>query len=143
MGLKGLIRTRGGSRVSGILNGIDPIIWNPQKTCALAARYDSHNLAMRRANKRAIESGFGLTPGDGLLFTVISRLSWQKGMDVLAEQLDTLVALGGRLALLGTGERALKQNSAPRQPAIPDGSRWPWVMTKNSPICCRAAPTPF
>jgi starch synthase len=107
MGIEGLIRTRS-AEVSGILNGIDPKIWNPQSDAALAARYDSHNLAMRRANKRAIESGFGLTPGDGPLFTVISRLSWQKGMDVLAEQLDTLIALGGRLALLGTGDRALE-----------------------------------
>jgi starch synthase len=107
MGMEGLIRTRGAD-VSGILNGIDPAIWNPQSDTALAARYDSHNLAMRRANKRAIESGFSLTPGDGPLFTVISRLSWQKGMDVLVEQLDTLVALGGRLALLGTGERELE-----------------------------------
>ncbi|HKU53927.1 MAG TPA: glycosyltransferase, partial [Rhizomicrobium sp.] len=88
--------------------GIDPKIWNPQSDAALAARYDSHSLNMRRANKRAIESGFGLTRGDGPLFTVISRLSWQKGMGVLAEQLDTLVALGGRLALLGTGEAALE-----------------------------------
>lgn len=107
MGMEGLIRSRG-SDVSGILNGIDPKIWNPQSDAALAARYDSHSLAMRRANKRAIESGFGLTHSDGPLFTVISRLSWQKGMDVLAEQLDTLVALGGRLALLGTGEVALE-----------------------------------
>jgi starch synthase len=107
MGLEGLIQTRGAD-VRGILNGIDPKIWNPQSDPALAARYDSHSLAMRRTNKRAIESGFGLTSGDGPLFTVISRLSWQKGMDVLAEQLDTLVALGGRLALLGTGETALE-----------------------------------
>ncbi|HKQ11260.1 MAG TPA: glycogen synthase GlgA [Rhizomicrobium sp.] len=107
MGMEGLIRSRGGD-VSGILNGIDPKIWNPQSDAALAARYDSHSLNMRRANKRAIESGFGLTQGDGPLFTVISRLSWQKGMDILAEQLDTLVALGGRLALLGTGEVALE-----------------------------------
>jgi starch synthase len=107
MGLEGLIRSRG-AEVWGILNGIDPNVWNPERDPALAARYDSHSLAMRRANKRAIESGFGLTQGDGPLFTVISRLSWQKGMDVLAEQLDTLVALGGRLALLGTGEIALE-----------------------------------
>jgi starch synthase len=107
MGMEGLIRTRGAD-VSGILNGIDPKIWNPQSDAALAARYDSHGLNLRRANKRAIESGFGLTQGDGPLFTVISRLSWQKGMDVLVEQLDALVALGGRLALLGTGEVALE-----------------------------------
>ena len=63
--------------------------------------------------------GFGLTPGDGPLFTVISRLTWQKGMDVLAEQLDTLVSLGGRLALLGTGDAGLQasfQAAARRHP---------------------------
>jgi len=107
MGLEGLIRTRAPD-LSGILNGIAPNVWNPQSDPALAARYDSHGLNLRRTNKRAIESGFGLTQSDGPLFTVISRLSWQKGMDVLAEQLDTLVALGGRLALLGTGEAALE-----------------------------------
>ena len=107
MGMEGLIRSRGAD-VSGILNGIDPKVWNPHSDAALAARYDSHSLNMRRANKRAIESGFGLAPGDGPLFTVVSRLSWQKGMDVLVEQIDALVALGGRLALLGTGDAALE-----------------------------------
>ncbi len=107
MGLEGLIRSRGPD-VSGILNGIDPQVWNPQTDTALAARYDSQSLDLRRTNKRAIESGFGLIPGDGPLFTVVSRLSWQKGMDVLADQIDMLVALGGRLALLGTGDAALE-----------------------------------
>jgi starch synthase len=107
MGLEGLIRSRAAD-VSGILNGIDPEIWNPQIDPALAARYDAHTLAARRVNKRAIESGFGLTPGEGPLFTVISRLSGQKGMDMLADQVDALVSLGARLALLGTGETALE-----------------------------------
>jgi starch synthase len=107
MGLEGLIRTRGGD-LSGILNGIDPQVWNSRTDPALAARYDSESLAARRVNKRAIESGFGLTPDEGPLFTVISRLSWQKGMDVLSDQVDTLVSLGARLALLGTGDAALE-----------------------------------
>lgn len=107
MGLEGLIRTRE-KDVFGILNGIDPQVWNPVSDAALAARYDAHGLAARQANKRAIETGFELTPGDGPLFAVISRLSWQKGMDVLADTIDALVALGGRLALLGTGDAALE-----------------------------------
>jgi starch synthase len=107
MGLEGLIRSRGAD-LSGILNGIDPQVWNPQTDPALAARYGSDSLAGRRINKRAIESGFGLTPDEGPLFTVISRLSGQKGMDVLSDQIDTLVSLGARLALLGTGEAALE-----------------------------------
>ncbi|WP_374285573.1 glycosyltransferase, partial [Novosphingobium sp.] len=49
----------------------------------------------------------GLEPGDGPLFVVISRLTWQKGMDVLVEVLDHLVGIGGRLALLGSGDAEL------------------------------------
>ncbi len=107
MGLEGLIRSRAPD-VFGILNGIDPEVWNPQTDPALAARYDMRSLIARRTNKRAIEGGFGLTPGEGPLFAVVSRLSWQKGMDTLADQLDTLVSLGARLALLGTGEPVLE-----------------------------------
>jgi starch synthase len=105
-GLEGLIQTRWAS-VSGIVNGVDTTVWNPRTDMALAMRFDAQTLANRRANKSAIEAGFGLTPGDGPLFTVISRLTWQKGMDVLADQLDTLVSLGGRLVLLGTGDAML------------------------------------
>lgn len=107
MGLEGLVRARE-KDVFGILNGIDPQIWNPATDTALAARYDTQTLAARQANKRAIETGFELAPGDGPLFAVVSRLSWQKGMDVLADAIDALVAMGGRLALLGTGDAALE-----------------------------------
>jgi starch synthase len=107
MGLEGLIQTRWPS-MTGIVNGIDPLVWNPSTDHALAMRYDAASLANRRANKAAIETGFGLDHEDGPLFTVISRLTWQKGMDVLVDRLDSLVAAGGRLALLGTGEPALE-----------------------------------
>jgi starch synthase len=107
MGLEGLISARR-HRVSGIVNGIDPAVWSPETDSALPQRYTVRGLGRRRANKRAIEKLFGLEPGDGPLFTVISRLTWQKGMDVLAECLDELVALGGRLALLGSGDAPLE-----------------------------------
>ncbi|HVW73636.1 MAG TPA: glycogen synthase GlgA [Rhizomicrobium sp.] len=118
MGLEGLIRARA-SAVSGILNGIDVSVWNPRSDTALAARYAPDDLEKRQINKKTIETGFGLAPGDGPLFTVISRLTWQKGMDVLMEQLDALVALGGRLAVLGTGEATLEarfRTAAARHP---------------------------
>ncbi|WP_445191968.1 glycogen synthase GlgA [Sphingomonas sp. Tas61C01] len=108
MGLEGLINVRR-AVVSGIVNGIDPAIWNPQTDSALPRRYAATTLAGRAVNKRAVEKKFALDPGDGPIFTVISRLTWQKGMDVLAECLDDLVALGGRLALLGSGDAALEQ----------------------------------
>jgi starch synthase len=107
MGLEGLIAARA-DRVSGIVNGIDPAVWSPAADAALPARYTAATLDDRAANRAAVETAFGLAPGDGPIFTVVSRLTWQKGMDVLADLLDDLVASGGRLALLGSGDRPLE-----------------------------------
>lgn len=107
MGLDGLIVSRAG-RVSGIVNGIDPAIWNPETDPGLAARYSPRTLGTRRTNKKAIEQAFGLDRDDGPLFVVISRLSWQKGLDLLLDVIDHLVGLGGRLALLGSGDAGLE-----------------------------------
>lgn len=107
MGLEGLIEARRG-RVHGIVNGIDPAVWSPETDPALPSRYTARALGRRKANKRAVEAMFGLERGDGPIFTVISRLTWQKGMDVLAQCVDELVALGGRLALLGSGDAHLE-----------------------------------
>ena len=116
MGLEGLIVARAGE-VHGILNGIDGAIWNPATDTALAANYTSPS--KRVANKRAVEKAFGLERGDGPLFIIISRLTWQKGMDLLVEALDALVGMGGRLAVLGSGDAALEnafQAAATRHP---------------------------
>ena len=107
MGLEGLIDARR-DRVVGIVNGIDPAIWNPATDPALPRRYDARTLAHRAANKRAAETMFALDADDGALFTVVSRLTWQKGMDVLLRCLDELVARGARLALLGSGDADLE-----------------------------------
>jgi starch synthase len=107
MGLEGLINVRA-DRLTGIVNGIDPAVWNPATDAALPSRYTARTLTRRRVNKRAVETLYGLDTGDGPIFTVISRLTWQKGMDVLVAAIDELVALGGRLALLGSGDSALE-----------------------------------
>ncbi len=107
MGLEGLIAARQGA-VHGIVNGIDPAIWSPEADAALPATYGARTLGRRRTNKRAIETAFALDRDDGPVFVVVSRLTWQKGMDVLADALDALVAMGGRLALLGSGDAALE-----------------------------------
>ena len=107
MGLQGLIVTRARD-IHGIVNGIDTAEWSPGSDAALAARYGPRSLVRRAVNKRAIEAEFALESEDGPLFIVVSRLTWQKGMDVLAQALDQLVASGGRLALLGSGEAAIE-----------------------------------
>jgi starch synthase len=107
MGLQGLVLSRG-DLVRGILNGIDGEVWNPAKDEALAARYTARTLDQRVKNKRALEQEFGLDRSDGPLFVIVSRLTWQKGMDVLLEVLDHLVGIGGRLALLGNGDAVIE-----------------------------------
>ena len=107
MGLDGLIRARAG-QVHGIVNGIDAHDWNPAHDPHLAAPFTARTLGRRAANTAAIEAEFGLAPGTGPLFVVISRLTWQKGMDVLLQGLDHLVGCGARLALLGSGDKALE-----------------------------------
>jgi starch synthase len=108
MGLEGLIVERGDA-VHGILNGIDAEVWDPATDPALAARYSHRNLDRRQANKRALEAEFGLDPDDSPLFIVVTRLTWQKGMDVLLEVIDHLVGIGGKLALLGSGDAAIER----------------------------------
>ncbi len=107
MGLEGLISARS-DRVFGIVNGIDTNVWNPASDAHLAVQYDARTLHLRRQNRRTIEKAFGLEDAGGPLFCVVSRLTTQKGMDVLAGVLDDLVAMGGRLAMLGTGDAKLE-----------------------------------
>lgn len=109
MGFDGLLRYRGAS-LSGILNGIDIAIWNPETDPLIAAPFSVDNLKGRAACRAAIQQRFGLAPDrKALLFGVVSRLSWQKGLDLLADALDDLLALGAQLVLLGAGEPALEQ----------------------------------
>jgi starch synthase len=107
MGLDGLLNARAAD-LSGIVNGIDTAIWDPGKDEHLVRTYDSRTLEKRRANKRAIEQRFSLDEDDGPILAVVSRLTWQKGMDLLAASFDAILAAGARLAILGTGDAGLE-----------------------------------
>jgi starch synthase len=109
MGLDGLLRGRGAA-VSGILNGIDTTVWDPATDELLAARYDAGRLNARGENRAALQRRFGLiADAEAPLFAVISRLTEQKGMDLLLAALPTLLAVHGQLAVLGTGESRIEQ----------------------------------
>ncbi len=109
MGLEGVLASRGDA-FSGIVNGIDTQTWNPATDPALQARYTSRSLDRRRTNRAALASRFALSDApDAPLFSVISRLTTQKGMDLLLETIDDLVARGGQLAVLGSGDHGLEK----------------------------------
>jgi starch synthase len=109
MALDGLLRNRT-AVLSGILNGIDDIVWNPATDPLIPARYARGKLAKRPVNKAALQQRMGLTRSPGaLLVGVISRLTSQKGLDMLVDRIDGLAANGMQLAVLGSGDPALER----------------------------------
>jgi starch synthase len=107
-GLDGVIRGRGAA-VSGILNGIDEAVWNPATDPAIPQRFDAERLAGKAACKRALQAELGLQPdAEALLLVVVSRLTAQKGMDLLLAALPELLPQGVQLAVQGTGDPALE-----------------------------------
>jgi len=106
MGLDGVIRARAADLV-GILNGIDTGVWNPATDNAIAKPYKAPR--GKRAAKQALRAEFGLPEAEGPLCVVVSRLSDQKGLDLLLQALPALLDRGGQLALLGSGDAGLEQ----------------------------------
>ena len=107
-GLEGVMRSREG-HISGILNGIDTQIWNPATDPAIAARYNAQQLQGKQACRQALQAELGLTPDpNALLVCIVSRLTSQKGLDLVLAALPEWVAAGVQLAVQGTGEPALE-----------------------------------
>ena len=108
VGLDGVIRGRG-SDVSGVLNGVDGQVWNPADDTALAAHYSPAQMVGKARCKQALQRELGLAEkADVPLFGVVSRLTSQKGLDLVLGALPGLVQRGGQLALQGSGEPGLE-----------------------------------
>ncbi len=106
MGLQGVMADRATS-LSGILNGIDTAVWNPETDPEITP-YSATSLTGKAANRKALAEEFALDADRGPLAIVVSRLSHQKGIDLLIEALPAFIAGGGSLALLGSGDAALE-----------------------------------
>lgn len=103
--LDSLLRERR-SRLYGVLNAIDYKIFNPETNSQLAEHYNSQSLEKRVKNKLHLQSRFGL-PQDERAFLVclVSRLTEQKGLDLLSPVIDQLMKeLKFQLIVQGTGE---------------------------------------
>ncbi len=119
-GLDGVIRGRQAD-VSGILNGVDPAIWNPATDSGLVSPYDAVNLGGKARCKAALQAELGLAVrADAPLFGVVSRLSSQKGLDLVLAALPMLLASGGQLALQGSGDPELERAFQAAARANPD-----------------------
>jgi starch synthase len=119
-GFEGLLRHRQ-SVLVGICNGIDTDVWNPETDDRIVSRFGPSSLAARASNRSALQERFGLATGnDGPLFAVVSRMAWQKGLDLLADAVPAIVTLGGQLVVLGAGDTDLErryQSLAASQPS--------------------------
>lgn len=102
-GLDGLLRRRQ-HVLSGILNGIDAHEWDPRTDTFLPERYGLHELAGKAACKRELLRRFGLKDDGAPVFGIISRLAWQKGIDLLLETLPTALQADIRFVAVGSGE---------------------------------------
>jgi starch synthase len=110
MGLEGLLRARA-SHVAGILNGVDTETWDPFKDARIPVNYNRASLPRRAKNKSALQQAFGLEPdAQAFLIGVVSRLTWQKGLDLLLEALPEILQPGVQIALLGAGDKTLEKD---------------------------------
>lgn len=107
-GMDGIIRSRA-DVLSGILNGVDDRVWNPASDPLIPANYAPDNMDGKHISTIALREEFGLDlKNKGPLFIVVSRLTRQKGLDLLLDELPGLIARGGQLAVLGNGEQDLQ-----------------------------------
>ena len=107
MGLEGLLNARAAD-LHGIVNGIDTAYWNPASDIHLTSTYTPRMLQRRALNRQVVEERFALDQDASPLFCIISRLTWQKGMDVMSECIDSIVEKGARVAILGSGDKAIE-----------------------------------
>ena len=115
-GLDAALRNRRDA-VAGIRNGVDAAVWDPASDPALAANYSATDavatrLAAKAANRaaaaRRLERAWGGERGDGVpLAVMVTRLTGQKGVDLVAQLVPVLADIPLRLAVLGTGEAGL------------------------------------
>jgi starch synthase len=112
-GLDGLLRSRAAA-LSGILNGVDPTVWDPRRDANLPRHYDSDDATFGKlAAKRELQRRLGLDQDpDRPLFGVVSRLTPQKGLDLLLAIVPQLASCGYQLALLGAGDADLERGFA-------------------------------
>ncbi|MBU9698500.1 glycogen synthase GlgA [Rhodobacteraceae bacterium HSP-20] len=104
MGLQGVIAARG-AVVSGILNGVDTALWSPELE---PVPFGPKAMKGKTANRAALCAEFGMAEPEGPLAIVVSRLTDQKGIDLLPAVIPDFVAAGGALIVLGSGDPALE-----------------------------------
>ncbi|MES2636947.1 MAG: glycogen synthase GlgA [Pseudomonadota bacterium] len=109
-GFQGLLQTRS-SDLTGILNGIDTQEWNPATDVHLPKHYSNHRITGKLSVKKSLQQQLGLQiDANAPLLGVVSRLTHQKGLDLLPSIMPQLIKQGCQFAILGSGDKTLEAN---------------------------------
>jgi starch synthase len=118
-GLDGPLRNRSDALI-GILNGIDTDVWDPASDPLIAVPFTATSIDARGANRAALHDRLGF-PDDGVVLgAVVTRLTHQKGIDLLAPLVPLLAQIPMRVAILGSGGAALASDLHDLAAAHPD-----------------------
>ncbi len=104
VGLDGVLRERAGD-LYGIVNGIDYEIWNPETDKFIAANYGIKDLTGKQLCKKNLQKKYRLPEEDVPVFGMITRLTDQKGLDLIVDMFRDFMKLNLQFILLGTGEQ--------------------------------------
>jgi starch synthase len=107
-GLEGVLEERSRD-LHGVVNGIDDELWNPQKDPAIAHPYSAEDPEPKAVCRETLRRELGLEDGAGPVIGIIARLTEQKGMDLVLEALPGILAEGGQLVVLGSGDARLEE----------------------------------
>jgi len=107
-GLEDVLKSREDD-LYGIINGIDYTEFNPEIDKALEYTYNSDTWQTKSKNKHALQEELNLPKSDNMMISVISRLTEQKGIDLLAEIMPKMVKLDIQFILLGSGDKKFEQ----------------------------------
>jgi len=119
-GLEGVL-TKRSDDLYGIVNGVDYGVWDPELDDLIPAKYSASDLSGKAACKRALLASQNLPEREGApLLGLISRLTPQKGFDILGIALDDIMALGVQMVLLGTGDKKYHDLFAAAAQKYPD-----------------------
>lgn len=134
-GLEGILATRA-EDLTGILNGIDTNAFNPAADPFIPYPYDASSLSAKQKNKEALIAELGLNlPFDAPIIGMVTRLTKQKGIDLVQRVFDEIIAAGAGFALIGTGDHAYEHFF--RGAAHRTGGRAVGVTQFNDPLAHR------
>lgn len=111
-GLEGILRaiSTHSNKLVGIINGIDYDEWDPNRDSALYVNYSIDSIGRKLENKLRLRTELGLSSeNDKPLLGVVSRLTEQKGSDLVVESLPQIFDLGCQIVILGSGEEKFER----------------------------------